>query len=404
MPEANVVEWIRAKFNPLREELDERARRRWAAVEALSLGRGGMSAVAVATGMSRDTIRRGVRELGRAPEEESARRIRKPGGGRKRLTERHPGLLSELETLVESTTRGDPQSPLRWTCKSTRQLASELTSNKRTVSAMTVSRLLRQAGYSLQGNRKTQEGKSHPDRNLQFEHINAQTKAFQRRGQPVISVDTKKKELIGNFKNGGREWRPKGQPVDVQVHDFQDPELGKVIPYGVYDLANNEAWVSVGIDHDTAEFAAEAISRWWTKMGKKRFPRAKALCITADGGGSNAARSRLWKIALQELADKTGLTLTVSHFPPGTSKWNKIEHRLFCHITRNWRGRPLESYQVIVSLIGNTTTAEGLKVKAGLDPRPYPTKKQISDEQLAQVKLHPHPFHGEWNYTIKPET
>jgi transposase len=404
MSDANVVEWIRAKFEPLREELDERARRRWAAVEALSLGCGGKSAVAVATGLSRDTIRRGIRELEVAEEGGSARRVRKSGGGRKRLTEKDPSLLSDLESLVEPTTRGDPESPLRWTCKSTRQLARELTSNERTVSPMTVSRLLRQAGYSLQGNRKTREGSSHPDRNLQFEHINAQTKAFQRRGQPVISVDTKKKELIGNFKNGGREWRPKGRPLDVQVHDFPDPKLGKVIPYGVYDLANNEAWVSVGTDHDTAEFAAGAISRWWTKMGKKRFPHANKLYITADGGGSNAARSRLWKVALQQLADKTGLTLTVSHFPPGTSKWNKIEHRLFCHITRNWRGRPLESYQVIVSLIGNTTTAAGLKVKTELDLRSYPTKRQITDEQLAQVEIRPHKFHGEWNYTVTPHT
>ncbi len=404
MSDANVVEWIRSKFETLREELDERARRRWAAVEALSLGHGGKSAVAVATGLSRDTIRRGICELEAAEERGSARRVRKPGGGRKRLTEKDPSLLSDLESLVEPTTRGDPESPLRWTCKSTRQLARELTSNKRTVSPMTVSRLLRQAGYSLQGNRKTREGSSHPDRNLQFEHINAQTKAFQRRGQPVISVDTKKKELIGNFKNGGREWRPKGRPLEVQVHDFQDPKLGKVIPYGVYDLANNEAWVSVGTDHDTAEFAAGAISRWWTKMGKKRFPSANKLYITADGGGSNAARSRLWKVALQQLADKTGLTLTVSHFPPGTSKWNKIEHRLFCHITRNWRGRPLESYQVIVSLIGNTTTAAGLKVKTELDLRSYPTKRKITDEELAQVEIRPHKFHGEWNYTVTPHT
>jgi hypothetical protein len=403
MPDANVVAWIRAKFDPLRGELDERARRRWAAVEALSLGRGGASAVARATGLSRDTIRRGMREVEGVGTVESERRIRKPGGGRKRLTEKHPRLLAELGALVESTTRGDPQSPLRWTCRSTRQLARELTTNKRSVSPMTVSRLLRQAGYSLQGNRKTREGMSHPDRNLQFEHINAQAKSFQRRGQPVISVDTKKKELIGNFKNGGREWRPKGRPLEVRVHDFQDPALGKVIPYGVYDLANNEAWVSVGIDHDTAEFAAEAISRWWTKMGKKRFPQATSLYITADGGGSNSARSRLWKVALQRLANKTGLTLAVSHFPPGTSKWNKIEHRLFCHITRNWRGRPLESYQVVVSLIGNTTTTEGLRVKAGLDLRPYETKKQISDDQLAEVRLREHKFHGDWNYTIAPE-
>ena len=403
MPDANVVEWIREKFEPLRGELDERARRRWAAVEAVSLGRGGIAAVAAATGMSPITVRNGIREVATADATETVRRIRRVGGGRKRLTDIDPRLLSDLEALVEPATRGDPQSPLRWTCKSTRRLAKELRTKTRSISPMTVSRLLRQAGYSLQSNRKTREGAAHPDRNAQFEHINAQAKALMKRGQPVISVDTKKKELVGNFKNGGREWRPHAKPLEVRVHDFQELKLGKVIPYGVYDVAKNEAWVSVGIDHDTAEFAAEAIRRWWTRMGKKRYPEATELFITADGGGSNAARSRLWKVALQNLANETGLTLTVSHFPPGTSKWNKIEHRLFCHITQNWRGKPLISHEVIVNLIANTTTESGLRVKASIDRRHYPTKKKVSDHQLASVQLARAAFHGDWNYTISPQ-
>jgi DDE family transposase len=402
MPDAKVVAWIREKFTPLCGELDERARRRWAAVEASSLGRGGISAVAAATGMTRNTIRSGLRELVQPASPEAVRRVRRPGGGRKKRTDADPGLLAALQALVEPTTRGDPQSALRWTCKSTRQLAKELKRQQHPVSPMTVSRLLRQAGYSLQANRKTLEGSGHPDRNAQFEHINRQAQAMQKRGQPVISVDTKKKELVGSFRNGGREWRPQGKPLKVQVHDFQDPELGKAIPYGVYDLKHNEAWVSVGIDHDTAEFAAAAIGRWWTKMGKKRYPRAHQLMITADGGGSNASRSRLWKVALQQLADRTGLQLVVCHFPPGTSKWNKIEHRLFCHITRNWRGKPLESHEVIVSLIGSTTTETGLRVKASLDRRSYPTHRKVDEQQLAAVQLKPNKFHGDWNYTITP--
>ena len=402
MPDANVVAWIRDKFQPLRGELDERARRRWAAVEASSLGRGGISAVAAATGIAPNTIRAGMRELLEPAPAGEVRRVRRPGAGRKKRTEEDPGLLDALQALVEPTTRGNPQSALRWTCKSTRQLAKELKRQKHAVSPMTVSRLLRQSGYSLQANRKTREGAGHPDRNAQFEHINRQVQSVQKRGQPVISVDTKKKELVGNFRNGGREWRPKGQPLDVRVHDFQDPELGKVIPYGVYDLKHNEAWVSVGIDHDTAEFAAAAIRRWWTNMGKKRYPKARQLMITADGGGSNSSRSRLWKVALQNLADRTGLELLVCHFPPGTSKWNKIEHRLFCHITRNWRGKPLESHQVVISLIGNTTTETGLRVKASLDRHRYPTRQQVDDDQLAAVQLTLNKFHGDWNYTITP--
>ena len=402
MPDAKVVAWIREKFTPLRGELDERARRCWAAVEASSLGRGGISAVAAATGMTRNTIRSGLRELAQPVSPEAVRRVRRPGGGRKKRTDDDPGLLAALQALVEPTTRGDPQSALRWTCKSTRQLAKELKRQQHPASPMTVSRLLRQAGYSLQANRKTLEGSGHPDRNAQFEHINRQAQVVQKRGQPVISVDTKKKELVGNFRNGGREWHPQGKPLKVQVHDFQDAELGKAIPYGVYDLKHNEAWVSVGIDHDTAEFAAAAIGRWWTKMGKKRYPRARQLMITADGGGSNASRSRLWKVALQQLADRTGLQLVVCHFPPGTSKWNKIEHRLFCHITRNWRGKPLESHEVIVSLIGSTTTETGLRVKASLDRRSYPTHRKVDELQLAAVQLKPNKFHGDWNYTITP--
>ena len=400
MPEPEIVEWIRTKFLSLEPDLNERSRRTWAAVEAASLGRGGISAVAAATGMSRTTIRAGLRQLREPPLE--AGRIRRPGGGRKRLSEKHPDLLSRLEALIEPATRGDPQSPLRWTCKSTRRLAAELTRQGRPVSRMTVDRLLRESGYSLQSNRKVREGTGHPDRNAQFEHINEQVQACQQRGQPVISVDTKKKELVGDFRNAGRQWRPKGQALEVRVHDFVDKELGKAIPYGVYDLTHNEAWVSVGIDHDTAEFAAAAIGRWWSKMGRRRYPDAAELYITADGGGSNGARSRLWKVALQKLANRTGLRLTVSHFPPGTSKWNKIEHRLFCHITQNWRGQPLVSHEVIVQLISSTTTAEGLKVKAALDRRRYPTRKKVAKQELEKVNLLPAGFHGDWNYTIAP--
>jgi Rhodopirellula transposase DDE domain len=307
-----------------------------------------------------------------------------------------------LELLVDPATRGDPMSPLRWTCKSTTRLAEELTRQGHPVSPSTVGRLLRAAGYSLQSNRKTKEGGGHPDRDAQFEHINATVKAFQRRGQPVISVDTKKKELVGEFKNGGREWQPSGQPEEVLVHDFMDKELGKAIPYGVYDVTGNQGWVSVGIDHDTARFATEAIHRWWKKMGSRRYRGADRLLITADGGGSNGSRCRLWKVALQELAVKLGMTLHVCHFPPGTSKWNKIEHRMFCHITQNWRGRPLVSHEVIISLISNTATDQGLAIQAELDRGSYPTGIKVTDEQLAAVNMTPDAFHGEWNYSIQP--
>jgi len=403
MQDAAVVTWIGDKFRALDVALNERSRRRWAAVEALSLGRGGISAVALATGLSRTTIRAGIRELRQADQNElSPERVRRAGGGRKSITEKDPQVMAVLESLVEPSTRGDPQSPLRWTCRSVRQLSDELRKRKHPVGPTTVAKLLHEAGYSLQANRKTREGSEHPDRNAQFEYIHAQVQAFQSRSQPVISVDTKKKELVGRFRNGGREWRPKGKPLEVEVHDFPDPEVGKAIPYGVYDLTNNEAWVSLGIDHDTAEFAAEAIYRWWARMGKKRFAQATALYITADAGGSNGSRLRLWKVALQNLADRTGLTLTVSHFPRGTSKWNKIEHRLFCHITRNWRGRPLESYEIIVSLISHTTTQDGLRVRAALDRRRYATKKKVSDQELGEIHIAPHHFHGDWNYTVSP--
>ncbi len=404
MQDAETVERIRRKYRGLRVEMDERARRQWAAAEARELGWGGVSAVARATGLSRTTIAAGLRELDLPAEQRAveATRVRRPGGGRKPLTQTDPGLWSALESLVEPTTRGDPESPLRWTCKSTRRLAEELTRQRHRVSPNTVASLLRQAGYSLQANCKTREGASHPDRNAQFEYINAKVGGFLKRGQPAISVDTKKKELVGDFKNAGRQWRPKGRPEEVRVHDFLDKTLGKAIPYGVYDIINNQGWVSVGIDRDTARFAVNSIRRWWKQMGRRRFPRARQLLITADGGGSNSHRSRLWKVSLQELADDLGLRLQVCHFPPGTSKWNKIEHRLFSFITQNWRGRPLVSHQAIVNLIAGTTTRNGLIVKAALDTHHYETAIKVTDEQLARLRLTPHSFHGEWNYVITP--
>jgi hypothetical protein len=346
----------------------------------------------------------GLRELELPAQQRAADalRVRRPGAGRRPLQESDPGLLAALEALIEPTTRGDPESPLRWTCKSTRKLADELTRQDHPVGPGTVRSLLHQAGYSLQANRKTREGASHPDRNAQFEYINSQVHRFQKRGQPAISVDTKKKELVGDFRNGGREWRPEGEPEEVRVHDFLDKTLGKAIPYGVYDMLNNQGWVSVGMDHDTAQFAANSIRRWWTGMGQRRFPRASQLLITADGGGSNSCRSRLWKVSLQQLADELGLKLFVCHFPPGTSKWNKIEHRLFSFITQNWRGRPLVSHQAIVNLIASTTTRAGLTVKAALDTNHYETKVKVSDEQLSRLRLTRHDFHGEWNYTLSP--
>jgi len=405
MQDAHGIERIRRKYRALRPEMDERMRRQWAAAEARDQGWGGVSAVARATGLSRTTITAGLAELKLPARRRSveASRVRRPGAGRPSLTLTDPKLLTALEKLIEPVTRGDPESPLRWTCKSTRRLAEELTNQRHPVSSRTVAGLLHEAGYSLQANRKTREGSSHPDRNAQFQYINRQVRSFQNQSEPAISVDTKKKELVGNFKNGGREWRPKGKPAEVRVHDFQDPMLGKAIPYGVYDMVNNQGWVSVGIDHDTAQFAANSIRRWWNRMGRHRFPRASKLLITADGGGSNSSRSRLWKVSLQKLADDLDLRLHMCHFPPGTSKWNKIEHRLFSFITKNWRGKPLLSHQTIVSLIARTNTRSGLVVKAALDTNTYDTEIKVTDAELSTLRLKPHSFHGDWNYTIRPQ-
>jgi Rhodopirellula transposase DDE domain len=403
MQDAHFIERIRAKFRALAPVLDERSRRQWAAAEALELAWGGITSVAAATGLSRTTIVAGMDELRRQADGATPTPgIRRPGGGRKHLVDTDRKLYSALDALIDPMTRGDPESPLRWTCKSTRRLAEELCRQQHPISDRTVAALLVELGYSLQANRKTREGATHPDRNAQFEYINAQVRRLQKRGQPVVSVDTKKKELLGDFKNAGREWQPQGQPEEVRVHDFQDPALGKAIPYGVYDLANNQGWVSVGIDHDTAHFAARTIRRWYQDMGSQRFPRAHELLITADGGGSNSCRSRLWKVALQELADEIGLTLRVCHFPPGTSKWNKIEHRLFSFITQNWRGKPLVSRQAIVNLIAGTTTKTGLIVRAALDTTHYETGIKVSDAEMARLRLSPARFHGEWNYSIMP--
>jgi hypothetical protein len=398
-------EQIEAKYRSLSPLMDERMRRQWAAAESRAYGWGGVQAVSGAIHMSPNTIRKGLAELAARdvnPDAALDSRLRKPGGGRKRCSDSDAGLLETLERLVEPATRGDPGSPLRWTCKSTAHLAEELGQMGHPVSPRTIGRMLNADGYSLQSNRKTKEGASHPDRNAQFEWINATVKQFQERGQPVISVDTKKKEPVGPFKNGGREWRPVGDLEQVQVHDFMDKNLGKAIPYGVFDLSQNEGWVSVGIDHDTARFAAQAIQRWWKKMGSKRYSNAQELLITADGGGSNGSRSRLWKVALQDLANHLKIPVRACHFPPGTSKWNKIEHRMFCHITRNWRGRPLISHEVIIQLIANTTTKAGLKISAELDNGQYPTGISVSDQQLAALNLKRADFHGEWNYSLMP--
>jgi transposase len=399
--DGRIVQWIESKFQGLRDELSEFTRRRWAAVEAMSLGRGGISVVSAATGLAHSTIRRGIREVksGSAP---PGVRERRPGAGRKRCDVIDPLLCVSLERLVEPESRGDPQSPLRWTCKSTRRLANELTAQGHAVGPSTVRRLLKAAGYSLQGNRKTREGQSHPDRDAQFCYINRQVQAQQRHGQPAISVDTKKKETLGNLKNPGQEWRRQGKPREVDVHDFPDPRKGKAVPYGVYDLAHNEAWVSVGVSSDTAEFAVETIRAWWKRLGRRRHPAARRLLITADSGGSNSCRNRLWKVKLQQFSNDTGLEIAVCHFPPGTSKWNKIEHRLFCHVTRNWRGRPLETYAIVVNLIGSTTTESGLTVHAELDASKYEKGRKITDKEFAKVNLTPSRFHGEWNYVIRP--
>jgi hypothetical protein len=407
MRDEDAIERMERIYDALAPVMDERMRRQWAAAEARAYGWGGIRAVNAATGLAVNTIRRGLKDLAYReahPQEDLARRVRQVGGGRKRQTEVDPGLSDALEQLIDPVTRGDPGSPLRWTCKSTTRLATELSGRGHAVSASTVGRLLKAAGYSLQSARKTQEGAHHPDRNAQFEHINTAVMDFQQRGQPVISVDTKKKELIGEFRTAGREWHPKGQPPEVRIHDFMDKDLGKAIPYGVYDLSHNQGWVSVGIDHDTARFAAEAIARWWRKMGAKSHRQARELLITADGGGSNGTRSRLWKVALQDLANRIGLPISVCHFPPGTSKWNKIEHRMFSHITQNWRGRPLVSHEVIVNLIAATSTQHGLFIRAELDTGLYPAGIKVSDAELAAIRLKPADFHGDWNYRISPSS
>jgi hypothetical protein len=409
MPTPEIIAAVRNKYQALYPVMDEKVRRRWAACEAMAMGWGGITAVAAATGLSRPTLRAGIAEVqGGVPRAEEgqpteAQRIRRDGGGRRRLTAGDRTLLKDLQAVLESSTRGDPQSPLLWTSKSTRHLADALVQQGHRVSHHTIARLLDDLHYSLQANRKTTEGSSHPDRDAQFEHINTQVRTFQKRGQPVVSVDAKKKELIGDFKNAGREWHPQGQPVKVRSKDFLDKQLGKSIPYGVYDITANNGWVSVGIDHDTAQFAAESLRRWWQHMGSRVYPRAKELLVTADAGGSNGYRIRLWKVAVQELADTIGLRISVCHFPPGTSKWNKIEHRMFCHITENWRGKPLVSRAVIVNLIGNTKTRTGLTINAELDENAYPTGLKVSAAELAAVRLKPDTFHGDWNYAILPK-
>jgi hypothetical protein len=385
----------------LEGSLNERSRRLWAAAEAQALGYGGASLVAQATGISRSTIIRGLQEA-RARKGAQGGRVRRRGGGRKSATVVDPRLKVALESLVDPVSRGDPESPLRWTCKSTRLLARELAAEDHPASDWLVRQLLYDLGYSLQANRKTKEGTRHPDRDGQFRHINAKVAVQLRRGQPAISVDTKKKELVGDFKNGGREWRPRGDPHPVRVHDFIDPNKGKAIPYGVYDLALNKGWVTVGMDHDTATFAVNTIRRWWREMGSKAYPRATSLLVVADSGGSNGSRVRLWKWELQRLADATRLTIHVSHLPPGTSKWNKIEHRLFSFISQNWRGRPLLTHATIVKLISNTRTSTGLKVRCLLDQRRYPKEIKVTDEQMATIRLRPDSFHGDWNYFIQP--
>jgi hypothetical protein len=384
MPDARIVEGLEAKFNALVGDLDERGKRRWAAAEAMALGRGGIAAVTMATGLSDRTIRTGITELQRENPLPSGRQ-RKPGGGRKPLEYHQHDLVDVIDRLVEPTERGDPQSPLRWTCKSLRHLQQELRTQGYSVGRTKIAKVLRSLGYSLQGNRKTREGANHPDRK-----------------RPAVSVDTKKKETLGKKANVGREYRPKGQPLEVDTHDFPDKELGKAIPYGVYDIHQNEAWVSVGVSRDTAEFAVEAVRRWWKRLGRKRYAGARRVLITADSGGSNGNRNRLWKYELQKFADATGLIIEVCHYPPGTSKWNKIEHRLFCHITRNWRGVPLESHQVVVNLVSSTRTEQGLEVHCRVDANKYEKGRKVSDAEMAKLNIKRNAFHGDWNYEIRP--
>jgi transposase len=392
---------IKRRFELVRGELNERSRRLVAASEAVALGWGGISAVSRATGLSRKAISHGIQELQERGELGEGR-VRRKGGGRKTTVSKDKSLREDLERLVEPVTRGDPESPLRWTCKSVRKLAEELTRQGHQVSHQLVSELLHELGYSLQANRKTREGGDHPDRNEQFAYLNAQAEAYLSAGEPVVSVDAKKKELVGDFKNAGREWRPQGEPQQVRVYDFPIAGLGRATPYGVYDLAQNAGWVNVGIDHDTAAFAVESLRRWWQAVGQEQYPQAKRVLISADGGGSNGSRVRLWKWELQQWADETGLEITVCHLPPGTSKWNKIEHRLFAWISQNWRGQPLTSYAVILKLIAATTTEAGLTVQCQLDTNSYPAGRKVSDQEMARLSLVPHAFHGEWNYTIRP--
>jgi hypothetical protein len=394
---------VRNRYERIRHTLTEKARRLWAGSEAIELvGYGGVSTVARATGMAPNTIKKGILEIGGGSAKASQGRQRTPGGGRKKLKDKDSSLVKTLDSLIEPYTSGDPMRPLRWTCKSTRKLAEELCREGYTISARSVARLLKESGYSLQSNRKRFEGRGHEDRNGQFEYIASTAEAFHARGCPVISVDAKKKELVGNYKNGGQEWSPGGSPLEVEAYDFIDKEKGKVTPYGVYDTGRNLGWVSVGTDHDTAEFAVRSIGRWWEELGEWAYPEAREILILADGGGSNGSRSRLWKKSLQQWADREGLRVMVCHFPPGTSKWNKIEHRMFCHITRNWRGKPLLSHEVIINLIAATTTEKGLKITAALDESPYPTGIKVSDEEMEQLSIERADFHGEWNYVILP--
>lgn len=397
---------MRSKYEVLKKELDERSLRMWAATEALSLGHGGTIAVAASTGLAASTIRRGKNEITTDDSNTKAaittRRVRREGGGRKALEETNKELPGLLDALVEPISRGDPMSPLRWTCKSTRRLAKELTQSGHPCSHTKVGQLLCELQYSLQSTRKRMEGKSHPDRDEQFHFINNKVLEFQEKGQPVVSVDTKKKELIGRFASRGKEYQPKGKPEEVETYDFPSLSDGKGIPYGIYDMTNNQGWVSVGTDHDTAQFAVQSLRQWWLQMGFALYPKAKHLLITADGGGSNGSRSRLWKLELHKFANETKLAVSVCHFPPGTSKWNKIEHRMFSHITQNWRGRPLTSHEVIVNLIANTTTEAGLQIQAAVDSNPYPTGIKVSDLDMKSIKIEKHDFHGEWNYTIIP--
>jgi len=383
--------------------LDERTRRLTAANEARTLGHGGISQVSRVCGLSRKAIKKGIREIesGTAP---PPGRVRQPGAGRKKTTDRDPGMMDALDRLLEPGTRGDPQSPLRWTLKSTRKLAAQLARQKHPTSHTKVAQLLHELGYSLQGNRKTEEGKDHPDRDAQFRHISVQVKRALAKDAPVISVDTKKKELVGNYANKGEQWLPEKKPIKVQGHDFPGPHVPRAYPYGIYDLGRNTGFVNLGTDHDTGAFAVASIQGWWRHEGQRLYPEAKTLLITADGGGSNGSRLRLWKVELQTLADTTGLSISVCHFPPGTSKWNKIEHRLFSFISSNWRGEPLRDYETIVQLISNTTTAKGLKVSCRLDRHKYPTGRKVTNEEMARVNLERHKFHGDWNYTIRPRT